>query len=437
MPPVPRRSQTADEVANQRVDAILNPQLEAEQRAYEEAQRQAYEQWVREQQSIQGYAQAAASMAAPIAGQVQGGYQQAADFQKTLGQAFSAGFRDAVNGTASQANALLAQQGSPQQVTSAGVPGGDVLFGTGGFIPASTLSREGAAFGAAAAMLPATFMGQGQQMIGQGQREFDESAAARRREYENARRGIEGQRASLYQQERQNIFERNFAREQFAEEKRQARINAQIQWHSVKGTLAAYGLDEKKLLQAEAEFMTNQTGVIHKVKYDKKGNGRVVATGQPAPGSAAASNVAAAAGDSAKTAADRAAARKTALANRSEALTTASGALREASGDWAGKPIENPKPGSLLNPGKYLDRNGKGTNDLSKAAREGGLTWSQMVNRAMQMEEVQQLMTRYGLSRAKARARVVAWLRSFGFRPPASPKQTVRVRPDKGKPTRG
>ena len=404
------RSQSAQEVAGIRADA------------YTAAERKALARWLADRErAITGYSQAAAEILKSIGPQVQQGYADAAQRQANFAKGFSIGFQNAAGGNADQANALLAQNGSPQTVTSQGEGGANVIYGMGGVIPASSFEREGAAFGAAASMLPATQLGYGQQALTQLHREGADKRAE-----------IDARRRQLYEQELGNIFDRNMARQKFAEEKRQADINAQIQWQSVKGTLAAYGLDEKRLLQAEAEFMTQQTGFIHKV-----GNGRVVATQQPAPGSAAARNVADVTADAGASAKDRAAARKEALSNRSDALTTAAGAIRTASADWAGKPIENPKPASLLNPGKYLDKNGKGTNDPDKAASEGGLTWSQMVNRAMATEEVQQLITRYGYSRAKARAKVVAWLRAQGFSPPSSPKKTVRRRRDLGKPNRG
>jgi hypothetical protein len=158
------------------------------------------------------------------------------------------------------------------------------------------MEREGAAFAGAAAQLPSTQLGYGMQALSQAQGKYADATAERGAQYTQLRGQVIGSRGELVSNELQRIRDNNLNKQKLAEDQRefnvnarQARVNANIQWQSVKGTLAAYGLDEKKLLQAEAEFMTDQTGVINKVVYDKKGNGRVVATTQLAPGSDAAS----------------------------------------------------------------------------------------------------------------------------------------------------
>jgi hypothetical protein len=124
------------------------------------------------QQAIQGFAQAGAEQVAPIGGQVQAGYQDAAARTAQYSKGFSIGQQMAQTQSAEDINAFLAKNGSPQgQMVNPNNGAPDVLYGTTGFIPASGLEREGAAFGAAARMLPATMLGRGQQLQYESQRE--------------------------------------------------------------------------------------------------------------------------------------------------------------------------------------------------------------------------------------------------------------------------
>jgi hypothetical protein len=138
-----------------------------------EAQRQqALAEAAARQQAIQGFAQAGAEQVAPIGGQVQAGYQDAAGRTATYSKGFSVGMQLAQQGSADEINSFLAKNGSPvgQQVQG-NTGAADVLYGTTGFIPAAGLEREGAAFGAAARQLPATMLGRGQQLQYESQRE--------------------------------------------------------------------------------------------------------------------------------------------------------------------------------------------------------------------------------------------------------------------------
>jgi hypothetical protein len=138
-----------------------------------EAQRQqALAEAAARQQAIQGFAQAGAEQVAPIGGQVQAGYQDAAARTAQYSKGFSIGQQMAQTQSAEDINAFLAKNGSPQgQMVNPNNGAPDVLYGTTGFIPASGLEREGAAFGAAARMLPATMLGRGQQLQYESQRE--------------------------------------------------------------------------------------------------------------------------------------------------------------------------------------------------------------------------------------------------------------------------
>jgi molybdate-binding protein len=116
------RSQTAQEVANQRANAVIDPQLRAIAEAQAAADAAARAAWERQQTAIRGYSQAAAQMLQPVAGQVQQGYADASQRTANYAKGFSIGFNAAVTGNSDQANALLAQNGSPQHVASQGAP---------------------------------------------------------------------------------------------------------------------------------------------------------------------------------------------------------------------------------------------------------------------------------------------------------------------------
>lgn len=102
-----------------------------------------------------------------IGPQVQDAYSQASDRQGVLAKGFSDGMQAALNKSGASDNAFLAKQGAPkgQQIDpNKSKAAGDVLYGLGGYVPASTFNREGAAFTAAADMLPGTALLKGQEM---------------------------------------------------------------------------------------------------------------------------------------------------------------------------------------------------------------------------------------------------------------------------------
>lgn len=418
MPPIPR-SQSADEVAGNRVDAQLAALLAALQSEQQASDRQAAARAAQ----IQGLTQAEANMLRTVGPAVDQTYKSASDDTSAYAKAYAMGAKASEDKAQAEANQLLAKNNAPagQMLRPSGVD--QVLYGTEGYIPASTLRAQGAAFSSAAHMMPQVAFGRGQMSLGAAQAE----TAERNQQLRDKRLEVEALRPGLMSDELTRISDRNLTRQKFAEDKKQARVNANLQWQSIKTSREYFGLDKKKTLQAEATFMTDQTGELHVVK-----KGKVVPTGRPAYGSDAAAIGASAARAKGNPKERRA----TAAKNFASARTAAAGLVRSEAKDWLGTPIENPKTGSLLNPGKYLDKSGKGTNDPTKAARENALTWDQAINRAMQLEEVQQLISRFNMSPAVARAKVKAWLRSSGFQPVVR-KPKLRVRPDVGKPVRG
>jgi hypothetical protein len=128
------------------------------------------------QQDIGQFSLAAAEMLKGVAPQVNQFYGEAADRQSAYSRGMAAGQQMAEQGAAGQANQLLAQHGAPTQQTPTGAQG-EVLFGLG-TLPAGTLAAQGAAFGSAAAFLPGSAVGRGQQDIRAAARTADEEQAA-------------------------------------------------------------------------------------------------------------------------------------------------------------------------------------------------------------------------------------------------------------------
>jgi hypothetical protein len=163
-----------------------------------EAQRQAaIAEAQARQQGIQGFSQAAAQQVAPIGGQVQAGYQEAAGRTAQYAKGLQIGQQLAEQRAAQETNSFLAKNGSPEgQMVRSDSGAGGVLYGAGGYIPASGLEREGAAFGAAASMLPATMLGRGQQL----QYESQQAAQKTDKEFLADLQAIEDKRPGAIQQ---------------------------------------------------------------------------------------------------------------------------------------------------------------------------------------------------------------------------------------------
>lgn len=142
------------DLARTLVEGSVLPQQQAIERERQMAEQRAQAR----AQTLQGFGQAQANFLQGIAPQTEQTFQAAAGMTSAAAKGFSDGMRMALGESAGEANQLLAQQGSPQRV-EVGEGAADVLFGLGGFIPSSTLAREGAAFTAAAQRLPATALG--------------------------------------------------------------------------------------------------------------------------------------------------------------------------------------------------------------------------------------------------------------------------------------
>jgi hypothetical protein len=144
-------------LARQEAQISLQPSLQANARATAQAVEDARNQAAA---ARAGYA-ALANVQAGIAPQIEQTYGTAADRQAAYGKGFSGQVGGLLDKSAADANALLAANGSPQQIASQGGSARDVLYALGGYNPASVLNAQGAAFGSAARNLPGMSVGLG------------------------------------------------------------------------------------------------------------------------------------------------------------------------------------------------------------------------------------------------------------------------------------
>lgn len=113
---------------------------------------------------IQGFSSALAQVLSQIAPQISQTYSNGAKDQAAFGKGFSDGLKLTEQGTADSANEILKTINAPEgQFLKATGASADVAYGLGGYLPAKTFSREGAAFSSAASFLPATALLRGQQ----------------------------------------------------------------------------------------------------------------------------------------------------------------------------------------------------------------------------------------------------------------------------------
>lgn len=149
--------------AVQAANQALAPVLAEIRRQQAEEQRRAAAQ----QQAARDRAGGLAGVLEGIAPQTQATYKVAGDSTAAFAKGFAVAAAGDSNAAKAELDSILARTGQGQTVRAAGENGGDVLYGLGGFIPASGLAREGAAFTAAAQNLPATARLQGESQVGQ------------------------------------------------------------------------------------------------------------------------------------------------------------------------------------------------------------------------------------------------------------------------------
>lgn len=155
------------EWAGKQYDAENQPTIDAltKDRATAKAESEQY------MKNASGIYQALAGMLGDVGPQIGAGYQAAANTELAGGRGF--GNQEAARGKAEgdKAAGYLTAAGAPQaaiegvKAAAGGEESGNVVYGTGGYIPATSTAREGAAFAAAGSMLPAQAVGQGQVAI--------------------------------------------------------------------------------------------------------------------------------------------------------------------------------------------------------------------------------------------------------------------------------
>lgn len=117
-----------------------------------------------------GYYKALAEALQNIAPQVNQGYQTASANDAAIAKGYADGLQHVQSLAGDQNNAVLNVSGGTQQSgqvaqATGGPAEASALYGMTGAIPATNLSNEGAAFGAAASMMPGTAAGLGAQQI--------------------------------------------------------------------------------------------------------------------------------------------------------------------------------------------------------------------------------------------------------------------------------
>jgi hypothetical protein len=110
-----------------------------------------------------GFAKAASALLTGIAPRVQDTYSNAANADAGYARGLGDNVQADINQRADANNAFLSKMGTPSAGLEHPADVGGTAYGLKGYIPATTLQREGAAFGSAAQMLPAQALRQGQQ----------------------------------------------------------------------------------------------------------------------------------------------------------------------------------------------------------------------------------------------------------------------------------
>jgi hypothetical protein len=145
----------------EQVNAAQLPQLQAIQAAQAASELAAKNA----AKTTSGYYGALGELLKGVAPQVQDVYRQAAGDTSAFGKGFSDGLAHVQSQTQGEAADVAGISGgaAPPPVS----PGGaNALYALGGYIPATTMEREGAAFSSAAANLPGAAVGQGAASIG-------------------------------------------------------------------------------------------------------------------------------------------------------------------------------------------------------------------------------------------------------------------------------
>lgn len=303
---------------------------------------------------------------------VQGAYNQAAETTLGAGAAFSGSLRDTLAGNDADLAAYLNQMapGSAPVATPGGAAA-DALYGQAGYIPGTSLSREGAAAGAAAAQLPATAAGQTAMDVGRIEREGLAAILAKKAEL------IPSLMQIAIQEQAQNLYGK-----QFQEEKRQNKREYKLAVAGLKLQQAQEARQIQEMIQDGLQIDASASRVLGYV-VDKNGNPVLNNQGKRIKVADSASK-----------------------SDKRKAFQSAVGDAR----DLRGEPIQNQNQGPA-SPGQYIAAPGaKGvfpggggfpatTNDPRKARWDTKMSFA---------EAIQYLSKHYGIPRKRARAALIA-----------------------------
>jgi len=117
-------------------------------------------------QAQMGFAKAAAAIMQQAAPRVSDNYTNAANADAGYARGLGDVAQQPLDQNAKANNDFLTQMGTPSSALHPAAPVGDIAYGLQGYIPASTLQREGAAWGSAAQLLPGDLLKSGQQQAG-------------------------------------------------------------------------------------------------------------------------------------------------------------------------------------------------------------------------------------------------------------------------------
>lgn len=413
-PPYPGYLTPAERLRQARLegDIRFGPAM-SETRRQQAADQQRWQEFMTR---LGGFSKAAAQLTGNAPGQISAAYGSAA--RDTA--AFAKGFSDAMAGlqgqAAGDANAAIARAGGePGQMINPTAAASNVLFGTGGYIPASTLEREGAAFSAQAAGVPKAILARGREdILGAGYRAMESAKEfdAKLRDYAKAKGLTVAQaRAQLDRDQlglRQYEDERKFRRQQYKDQKQAASADRALRAlyqerdmlnreRATDISAATVQLSVAKNQQQADAAMAGITGFVYQDgKLVMGPDGQPMKTAKQRAYEADMANVdrrldeqerhnrrtegiqttktQTTAADKALAAANRRkTARAKAVANRNQDLAAARTTAAKLAKESYGAYVVNPrwKEGSLTQP-KYLDSRGRPTSDVKKAARKQG-----------------------------------------------------------------
>lgn len=181
---------------------------------------------------------------APISGQIADLYKNNASSQSALAGGYSTAVQGVLNSSDAANNATLGQLGMPQLGAQPNAAVGDVIYGTGGSLPAQTMGTTGTALAAAAAFLPASARIKAQADTFTAQQKFrDDIALLRAKQpeiYQNLLAASRGNQDTLFDnalnardtfadnainERAQTLYEKKFGLEQLGTQGRDANGN--------------------------------------------------------------------------------------------------------------------------------------------------------------------------------------------------------------------